>query len=64
MTAFQLLAGAWALPILSIGVAGFVGSMVVAWWAGRHKDADLDPETEARIWARVKAAVDEDRTRP
>lgn len=76
MTAFQLTAGPWAVPILAIGVAGFLGSMAVTWWAGRHKDAepprtfssidavlaDLDAETEARIWKNVQAAINEDRT--
>lgn len=34
-------------------------------WVRRHPDpepCDLDPETEARIWANVQAAINEDRS--
>ncbi len=47
--------------ILAIGVGAIVGCMSAALWVSRHKDTDLDPETEARIWAKVQAAIEDEK---
>jgi len=51
----------WQLTLIfAVGVAAWLGCMCAAFYAFRRRD-DLDSATEARIWERVKAAIEDEK---